>query len=237
MVNPQSNPEEAVMTEAPSQPMTPATMSDDQIGLSYAEVLYLLAMGPGPTAERTRETLLLDGIDDAEKISLIGASALMARGLIAFTEDGESIGAVDQALYIRFVLTNATRWTAFQATDGGEGGDTGFFIESPRGQLLVQPRAFDTWWFILLHPDAAGSDVLAATALGWGDSAPEMAVFIRSRTMTADRSFTIHVAEGSWSYAFGVTGEPEPEERREDVSRADTEAAVKRFADSVGQAS
>jgi len=108
----------------------------------------------------------------------------MARGFIGFTEDGKSIGAVGQALYIRFVLTNATRWTAFQATDGGEGGDTGFFIESPRGQLLVQPRTFDTWWFVLLHPDAPAGDVIAATAPEWGDSAPEMAVFVRSRTLT-----------------------------------------------------
>lgn len=188
------------MTEAPSQPMAPPTATDDQIGLSYAEVLYLLAMGPGAAADRTRETLLLDGIEDAERISLVGASALMARGLIAFTVDGKSIGAVGQALYIRFVLTNATRWTAFQATDGGAGGDTGFFIESPRGQLLVQPRAFDTWWFVLLHPDAPAGDVIDATALEWGDSAPEMAVFVRSRILTLDRSFTVHVTSGSWSY-------------------------------------
>lgn len=218
------------MTEAPSQPVAPTT-SDDQIGLSYAEVLYLLAMGPGVAADRTRETLLLDGIEDAERVSLIGASALMARGLIAFTEDGKSIGAVDQALYIRFVLTNATRWTAFQVTDGGEGGDTGFFIESPRGQLLLQPRAFDTWWFVLLHPDAPAGDVIASTALEWGDSAPEMAVFIRSRTLTIDRSFTVHVASGAWSYAYGVTGEPEPEEREQGVSRANVEAALKKFAE------
>jgi hypothetical protein len=205
-------------------------MTDDQLGLSYAEVLYLLAMGPGEAADRTRETLLLDGIEDAERISLIGASALMARGLIAFTEDGKSVGAVGQALYIRYVLTNASRWTAFQATDGGEGGDTGFFIESPRGQLLVQPRAFDTWWFVLLHPDAPAEDVLAGTVLEWGGSAPEMAVFVRTRKQAVDRSFTVHVEAESWSYAFGVTGEPDPDERKEDVTRVEVEAALRSFA-------
>ncbi|MGV8851680.1 MAG: hypothetical protein ACOH1M_03820 [Rhodoglobus sp.] len=225
------------MTEAPSQPIVLASSPESQIGLSYAEVLYLLAMKPGLSADRTRESLRLDDVEDFEKIALVGASCLMARGLLAYTEDGKSIGAIEQALYIRVVLTNATQWTEFQVTDGGDAGDTGFFIESSQGQLLLQPRAFDTWWFVLLDPDAPPEEILTMTALEWGDSAPEMAVFIRRRSLELDRSFTIHVDKGSWAYAFGVTDDPEPDERHERASRDDVTAALRSFAvESIGAA-
>lgn len=217
------------MTDAPSLPVAPPVLLEEQLGLSYAEVLSLLSLGPGPAADRTREVLMLDTVENAEQIGLIGASGLLARGLLAFTEDGKSLAAINQALYIRVVLTTATRWTNFQATDGAEGGDSGFFIESPAGKLLMQPRALDTWWFVLLHPEAPAEDVVADTAMLWGELAPEMAIFLRTQTMDADRAFTIHVAAGIWSFAYGVTGEAEPDARSEAASREDVERALKSF--------
>jgi hypothetical protein len=200
-----------------------------QLGMSYVELHYLLGVVETANGDRSRQRMGLFGFDDPEQLAAIGASVLLARGLIGLTEASDSIVPVNEGMFISYVLLNARRWTTIQSTDGAAKGDTGFFFESDLGSLMVQPRALDTWWFLLIDDVSASDNIITETVKGLVGQSEEMAIFLRTETLAADKSFTIHRDGAAWSHASGETGNPQPEELIEDTDQSATESALRTF--------
>lgn len=156
-------------------------------------------------------------------------SSLIARGHLLLEEEREAIVPAGEAMILTAILQAAEAWTTFQVTDGGAGGDAAILVESPVGKFFAQPRAFDTWWFVLIDPAVPGYTLTSDTVVRLAQTAERTAVFTRFRTGELDRSLTIHQQAGKWSYAFGESGAAEPEERQEDVDRSAFDAAFERY--------
>jgi hypothetical protein len=200
-----------------------------EIGFSHVEVHYLLSVVDSDAARQSRVILGLDELPDPDSLSNIAASTLLARRLLTFTDDEQSIVPVDEAMYVSYVLVNATRWFTLQSTDGAALNDTGFLIESDLGRVLAQPRALDTWWFVLVDGAASSADLVPETAVSLLSQKDEMALFLHMQTADTDRSFTIHRKADGWSFAFGETGNPEPELRDEAAGLDECVAALREF--------
>jgi hypothetical protein len=201
-----------------------------QIGFSYVEVHYLLGVVDTEAGERTRARFGLYDFDNPQQLAAIGASALLARGLLGASDDNESVVPVDEAMFVSYVLLNAVRWSTFQSTDGAANGDTGFLIESDLGSVLAQPRALDTWWFVLIDSADAGNDVIVAMVTSLAEEGDKRAIFLRSETADYDRSFTLVRDNLEWSFALGATGTPDPDQRVDATDRAAVLAALHSFA-------
>jgi hypothetical protein len=214
------------MTNVQNNAIDPNAVLDeeDQPGFSQAELLYLLTTGPGETADFTAAVLGLDLVENREILVDAGASALLARRSLVFSDDQQAVVPQQEALMLAYVLTNATRWTSFGVA-AEDSGDSGFLIEAEEGRILAQPRALNTWWFIFLDVNAPIDEIFASTATALTVEGAETAVYAQISTPAAVRAFTIHRTPDDWSYAWGVPGEDEPRElvegtRVEDVTRA-----------------
>ena len=203
-----------------------------QIGFSYVEVHYLLGVVDTEAGERSRARFGLYGFDNPEQLAAIGASGLLARGLLGATDDNESVVPVEEAMFVSYVLLNAVRWSTFQSTDGEAKGDTGFLIESDLGSVLAQPRALDTWWFVLIDSAGAGNDIIVEMVTALAEEGEQRAIFLRSETADVDRSFTIFRDNLEWSYAVGTTGSPDPDQRIDATDKTAVLSALRSFAHS-----
>lgn len=197
------------------------------VGYSVAELEYLLSISPGASADRSAELLRVDPVPSVDETILTGGAALLARGQLELVEGGE-FKPVDAALVIAYILTNATRWTSISgATE--DAADFGLFIESPHGGILAQPRTLGTWWFIILDPASAPTDIIAGSAFGLSDEGElsdggeKVGVMVQMSTLTVDRTFSFRRDGTEYGFAFGDTGSEQPEKL---VDTADAEQTL-----------
>lgn len=200
-----------------------------QVGFSYVELHYLLGVVDTEAGERSRARLGLYGFDDPQQLAAIGASGLLARGLLGASDDNASVVPVNEAMFVSYVLLNAKRWSTFQSTDGEAKGDTGFLIESDLGSVLAQPRALDTWWFLLIDDAAAGNKIIVEMVVALAEEGTARAIFLRTETDTVDRSFTVFREGPEWSYALGTTGSPDPEQRVDATGKTELVESLRDF--------
>lgn len=200
----------------------------DQPGFAQAELLYLLTTSPGEVADFSAVVLGLDQIENRDILVDAGASSLLARRSLVFSDDQKSVVPQQEALMLAYVLTNATRWTTFGVA-AKDSGDSGFLIEAKEGRVLAQPRALGTWWFIFLDVNASIDDIFASTAAGLTVEGEETAVFAEISSLTEVRAFTIHRTPEDWSYAWGIPGEEAPRERVEGTTAVAVDSALKAF--------
>lgn len=146
------------MTSTAEQALTPPTDHPDQIGLGFAELAALFAFQPGPSTESTAAALGMADQLGNELVVSAGASALVARGLAMATPEEElevsgPIAAVTHALGHAERVVNLSLLTA-------ETVDRLALIEAEGIGILLQPRAFNTWWAMAQRPDLSVSEAM-----------------------------------------------------------------------------
>lgn len=146
------------MTSAAEQTQTPPTDYPDQIGLGFAELAALFAFQPGPSTESTAAALGLADQVGQELVVSAGASSLVARGFATATPDEElevsgPIAALAQALGHAERVVNLSLLTADSI-------DRLALVEAEGIGILLQPRAFQTWWAMAQRPDLSASQAL-----------------------------------------------------------------------------
>ena len=146
------------MTTAAEQTQTPSTDSPDQIGLGFAELAALFAFQPGPSTESTAAALGLADQLGNELVVSAGASSLVARGLATATPDEElevsgPVAALAQALGHAERVMNLSLLTADSI-------DRLALVEAEGIGILLQPRAFNTWWAMAQSPDVSAAEAM-----------------------------------------------------------------------------
>ena len=146
------------MTSTAEQAQAPSTDSPDQIGLGFAELAALFAFQPGPSTESTAVALGLADQLGNELVVSAGASSLVARGFATATPDDElevsgPIAALAQALGHTQQLVNLSLLTADSV-------DRLALLEAEGIGVLLQPRAFHTWWAMAQRPDLSASQAM-----------------------------------------------------------------------------
>ena len=128
----------------------------DAIGFGFAELLVLLNLRPGPAAEASARALRLEKeFDDAALLSA-GASSLVARGA-ATVEPGGELSVAGPVAAVTNALTEATKRVQINLLTA-DSVDNVLSVESPSYRILLQPRAYLSWFAMAQRPDSTPAE-------------------------------------------------------------------------------
>ncbi|WP_258061657.1 hypothetical protein [Arthrobacter sp. ZGTC412] len=128
----------------------------DAIGFGFAELLVLLNLRRGPAANASAKALRLEGeLDDASLLSA-GASSLVARGAASVGGDRE-LSVDGPVAAVTHALTEADKLVQINLLTAGSV-DNVLSVESPEYRILLQPRAYLSWFAMAQRPDTTPAE-------------------------------------------------------------------------------
>lgn len=128
----------------------------DAIGFGFAELALLLSLRRGPEAEASAKALrLVEELDNASMLAA-GASSLIARGA-ATAEPGGELSVVGPVAAVTSALTEAVKHVQINLLTV-DSVDNVLSVESPKYQILLQPRAYLSWFAMAQRPDATPAE-------------------------------------------------------------------------------
>lgn len=140
------------MTESiAAAPSTPEQVYPDAMGFGFAELLVLLNLRRGPSAEASAAALRLESELDDAALTSAGASSLVARGAATVVPGGE-LSVEGPVAAVAEALTTATKRVQINLLTQSSV-DNVLSIESPDYRILLQPRAYLSWFAMAQRPD------------------------------------------------------------------------------------
>jgi hypothetical protein len=128
----------------------------DAIGFGFAELLVLLNLRRSPVAEASAKALRLEEeLDDASLLSA-GASSLVARGAATASAGGE-LTVTGPVAAVTSALTEATKRVQVNLLTA-DSVDNVLSVESPEYHILLQPRAYLSWFAMAQRPDTTPAE-------------------------------------------------------------------------------
>nr|WP_269937613.1 hypothetical protein [Arthrobacter sp. HY1533] len=141
--------------------MTQATTPADQvfpdaIGFGFAELVALLNLVRGDASTASAAALrIADDLDD-DKVLFAGASSLVARGF-ATVEEGGELSIKGPVAAVTHALSTATRRMEISLLTA-DGGDSVISVDAPNYGIILQPRAYLTWFAMAQKPDITAAE-------------------------------------------------------------------------------
>ena len=145
------------MTETTAAiPGTPGDIYPDSVGFGFAELIVLLNLQRGPAATASAHALRLQHeLEDPQLLSA-GASSLVARGA-ATVEPGGELSVAGPVAAVTRALTSATRRMQLTLLTA-DSGDSVLSVESEKYRILLQPRAYLSWFAMAQKPDVSAAE-------------------------------------------------------------------------------
>lgn len=123
----------------------------DSIGFGFAELVALLNLAHGPAATASAEALrVAKELEDPTVVSA-GASSLVARGAATVEPDG-TLSVSGPVAAVTRALTTATRRMQIDLLTA-DSADSVLAVESEDYRILLQPRAFFSWFAMAQDPE------------------------------------------------------------------------------------
>jgi hypothetical protein len=212
------------VTDTATTPRTPqGTTEPAVLGFGVAEIAYLLSLGTGPAAEKSRTVLTVGPEMSTPVLLAAGASSLLARGLVRV--EGDDVLPNAGAEYVAFALAASYRWTEIGLQNERKP-EFALYFQAPEVSVLLQPAALGSWFAVIKDPEAGDVDMLRQV-VDRGVSGPGLAaVFFGSSTLTDEVNYFVRRNDDdSWDVAHVA---PDGEQHRkpsvgEAVLRADLE--------------
>ncbi len=178
----------------------------DAIGFGFAELLVLLNLRRGPVAEASAKALRLEGeLDDASLLSA-GASSLVARGGATVGADGElsvdgPVAAVTHALTEAEKLVQISLLTADSV-------DNVLSVESPEYRILLQPRAYLSWFAMAQRPDITPAEANFFIVRKHLEDNPDGGATIRLLDGSDGTQLLVKRSKEGWTVGYGSLDAP-----------------------------
>lgn len=193
-------------------------LPDDVYGFGWAEVRTLIGRHATPSSAMTLVNLGFEEVPDGEVVTAAGASALLARGLMA--PEGDRGVTRGEAAVLETLFARAVRWTAINFRNG-DAGDLLITVEDGDIIAICQPRSYGTW-FIALNNEVDRPEVVMARGV-------RAVTGLQKGTQFAFESRTLEHTLGTRFFApdgdgWLVSDSAEGEQRR--VADADIEAVI-----------
>jgi hypothetical protein len=179
----------------------------DSIGFGFAEIITLLNLHRGEAATATAHALRVgDELDDIRIISA-GASSLVARGFATVEPDGE-LSVAGPVAAVTSALTSAIRRMEISLLVPGSG-DSVLSVESEDYQIILQPRAYFTWFAMAQNPDISAAEANFFVMRKHLSDNPAGGATILRREDPAKRRLLLKHGIGGWSVGFINQGDDE----------------------------
>lgn len=182
----------------------------DSIGFGYAEIVALLNLNKGNEANNSAHALRLENeLDDIKMISA-GASSLVARGLAIVEQDGE-LSVSGPVAAVTSALTSAVRRMEISLLTA-DGGDSVLSVESEDYQILMQPRAYLTWFAMAQNPEISAAEGNFYIMRKHLSDNPAGGATILRREDPHKRRLLLKRGTAGWTVGYISQGEDEVEE-------------------------
>lgn len=141
--------------------MTQATTSTEQgfpdaIGFGFAELVALLNLVRGDATTASAAALRIEAELDDDKVLFAGASSLVARGF-ATVESGGELSIKGPVAAVTHALSTATRRMEISLLTA-DGGDSVISVDAPNYGIILQPRAYLTWFAMAQKPEISAAE-------------------------------------------------------------------------------
>lgn len=195
------------MTESTfSAPSAREQVYPDSFGFGYAELLVLLNLRPGPAATASAEALrLAKEIDDASLFSA-GASSLVARGAATVAPEG-GLSVAGPVAAVTAALTDATKRVQINLL-AADSVDNVLSVESAEFRILLQPRAYLSWFAMAQRPDLSPADANFHIVRKHLEDNPAGGATVRLLEDPTHKQLLIKRAGDSWTVGYGVLDGP-----------------------------
>lgn len=195
------------MTEtSTARPSTGDQGFPDALGFGFAELLVLLNLRRGPAAEASAKALRLEHeLDDASLLSA-GASSLVARGA-ATVEPGGELTVAGPVAAVTSALTEATKRVQINLLTA-DSVDNVLSVESPAYRILLQPRAYLSWFAMAQRPDYTPAEANFFIVRKHLEDNPAGGATIRLLEDGADTQLLIKRGSRGWTVGYGAIDVP-----------------------------
>lgn len=204
--------------------MTQTATSTDQgfpdaIGFGFAELVALLNLVRGEATTASAAALRIEKELDDDKILFAGASSLVARGFAA-VETGGELSISGPVAAVAHALSTATRRMEISLLTA-DGGDSVISVDAPNYGILLQPRAYLTWFAMAQKPDISAAEGNFWIMRKHLEENPEGGATIKRREDAHGQELLLKREGGSWTVGYNSSGpqdiEPITELSDEDV--------------------
>ena len=194
------------MTETTTTSSPASQGFPDAVGFGFAEFLVLLNLRRGPAAEASARALRLeDELDDASLLSA-GASSLVARGAATAGKDGD-LSVAGPVAAVTAALTEATKRVQINLLTA-DSVDNVLSIESAGYRILLQPRAYLSWFAMAHRPDITPAEANFFIVRKHLEENPGGGATIRLLEDEADKQLLIKRSGQSWAVGYGIIDAP-----------------------------
>lgn len=173
------------------------------LGLGIAELAYLLSRFDSASARKSVEMLHVNEDYLSPLVTAVGASSLLARGLLHV--NGDEVEPTEALSLVNYVLAAATRWIELGFV-GEADVDGGLLLQSPEASMFLQPLSLGAWQ--VLVKDRSTSDIRTLRVLvdDHFENNPHGAVHFGSTTFESVQTLSVRMDEGRWKVALGAGG-------------------------------
>jgi len=178
----------------------------DAIGFGFAELLLLLNLRRGPAAEASAKALrLAEELDDASLLAA-GASSLVARGL-ATVEPGGDLSVAGPMAAVTSALTEAAKRVQINLLTA-DSVDNVLSLESQEYHILLQPRAYLSWFAMAQRPDATPAEANFYIVRKHLEDNPSGGATIRLLQNDAEKQLLVKRSGQRWAVGYGTIDAP-----------------------------
>jgi hypothetical protein len=178
----------------------------DAIGFGFAELLVLLNLRRGPAAEASAQALRLkDELDDAPLLSA-GVSSLVARGA-AMAGPGGELSVAGPVAAVTNALTEATKRVQINLLTA-DSIDNVLSFESPAYRILLQPRAYLSWFAMAQRPEVTPAEAMFFVLRKHLEDNPAGGATVRLLQDGAEKQLLVKRSGQGWAVGHGVIDAP-----------------------------
>lgn len=189
--------------------MTQATTSaaqgfPDAIGFGFAELVALLNLVRGDATTASAAALRLEQELDDDKVLFAGASSLVARGF-ATVEAGGELSISGPVAAVTHALSTATRRMEISLLTA-EGGDSVISVDAPNYGIILQPRAYLTWFAMAQKPEISAAEGNFWIMRKHLEENPSGGATIKRREDATGQELLLKREGSSWTVGYNSTG-------------------------------
>lgn len=192
------------MTETSTAPAPGQEVYPDAIGFGFAELIALLNLQHGPAATASAEALRVAGELEDPMILSAGASSLVARGAATVEPDG-TLSVSGPVAAVTRALTSADRRMQITLLTP-ESADSVLTVESPDFRILLQPRAYLSWFAMAQDPDISAAEANFFIMRKHLEDHPDGGATLRRLEDPDGGQLLLKRAGGAWSVGYSGPG-------------------------------
>lgn len=185
--------------EEPDQPDSEETA----LGLGIAELGYLLSRFDSAAAHKSVEMLQVNEDYLAPLVTAVGASSLLARGLLHL--NGDEIEPTDALSMVNYVLAAAERWVELGFV-GEANADGGLLLQAPEASMFLHPLSLGAWQVLVKGRGSSDVKTLRSLVDTHFDTYPAGAVHFGSTTLASVQTLSVRKDGEYWSVGIGAGG-------------------------------